>query len=99
MLDLEAMTAHLAALAQAESCPRCDVAVVSVLADVTSLLTILAWLCDELAAVRLDNANLRAAIHAALGAAEDGEPDPLDYLRWELPEHHGASPEAGRGRP
>ena len=38
----------------------------------------------DLAAVRLDRANLLAAIRAALAAARDGEADPLAYLRDEL---------------
>jgi len=90
-ITLEEITQHLTTLADTQLCPRCDTTVVPVLADITSLLSILAQLYDELAAARLDNANLRAAINAALGAAQDGEPDPLDYLRWELPE-------TGRGR-
>jgi hypothetical protein len=94
-LDLEAITTHLTALADTEWCPRCDSAVISAIADITGLLAILAGLCEELAGARLGNANLRAAMQAALGAAADGEPDPLAYLRWELPE---PSPDAGRGR-
>jgi hypothetical protein len=88
-VNLEAITTHLTALAGTQLCPRCDTTVTAVIADITALLSILARLCDELAAARLDNANLRAAIGAALGAAEDGEPDPLDYLRWELPDTGG----------
>jgi len=38
----------------------------------------------DLAAVRLDRANVLAAIRAALAAARDGEADPLAYLRDEL---------------
>ena len=37
-----------------------------------------------IAALRLDRANLQAAIRASLAAAPDGEPDPLAYLRDEL---------------
>ena len=33
---------------------------------------------------RLDRANLRAAMRAALAAHADGEPDPMWYLRDEL---------------
>lgn len=84
-LNLEAITTHLTALTGAQACPRCDIAVLPVLTDITGLLTVLARLADELAKVRLDNANVRAAIQATLGGARDGEPDPLDYLRWELP--------------
>jgi hypothetical protein len=38
----------------------------------------------DLAAVRLDRANLLAAIRAALAADHDGDTDPLAYLRDEL---------------
>jgi hypothetical protein len=41
-------------------------------------------LTAELAAARLDVANLLAAIRAALAAHVDGEVDPLYYLRDEL---------------
>ena len=44
-------------------------------------------LAAELAAARLESANRLAAMRAALGAAADGEPDPLEYLRDELPEY------------
>ena len=43
-----------------------------------------AWLSAELDRVRLDRANLRAAMRATLAAHADGEPDPLWYLRDEL---------------
>src|SRR5437773_9546674 len=39
---------------------------------------------DDLDRARLDRANLRAAMRAALAAHADGEPDPLWYLRDEL---------------
>ncbi|HEX4290671.1 MAG TPA: hypothetical protein VH021_17240 [Trebonia sp.] len=38
----------------------------------------------ELEAVRLDRANLLAAIRATVAADAEGEPDPLGYLRDEL---------------
>ena len=43
----------------------------------------------EIAAIRLDRANLLAAIRAALAAARDGEADPLAYLRDELDDRAG----------
>ena len=97
-LDLEAITAHLHALADTQWCPRCDTAVTPVIEDVTNLLSILAQLYDELASARLEAANLRAAIHATLSAAADGEADPLAYLRWELPEPHEQTPAPDSGR-
>jgi hypothetical protein len=41
-------------------------------------------LTGALAAARLQSANRLAAIRAALGAADDGETDPLAYLRDQL---------------
>jgi len=54
------------------------------LADVPATLAGLGRARAELEAVRLDRANLLAAIRAALGAHDGGEDDPLGYLRAEL---------------
>jgi hypothetical protein len=54
------------------------------LADLPAALADLGRARAELQAVRLDRANLLAAIHAALSADAEGEPDPLGYLRDEL---------------
>lgn len=65
------------------------------LADVPALGAVIARLSAELAATRMDRANLLAAMRATLAANADGEPDPLYYLRDELqarqarPEGHG----------
>ncbi len=48
-------------------------------------------LYSALAQERLRSANLEAAIRAALGAASDGEADPLGYLRDELPDESGSA--------
>lgn len=46
-----------------------------------------------LAGARLQAANRLAAIRAALGAADNGEPDPLGYLRDQLAdETHQSGP-------
>jgi hypothetical protein len=92
-----AILTHLHALTQAQSCPQCDTAIAPVITDVARLLATSAYLYDELANARLDGANLRAAIQAALCAAADGESDPLAYLRWELPEHGAQSPAGPAG--
>jgi hypothetical protein len=54
------------------------------LADVPAILAELGRVRTELEAVRLDRANLLAAIRACLAASEEGEPDPLGYLHAEL---------------
>ena len=54
------------------------------LADLPAVLADLRRERAELAAVRLDRANLLAAMRATLGAQADGEADPLYYLRDEL---------------
>lgn len=82
-----AIGARLAELAGTMPCPCCGTAITAVIADAAALLGAVAQLYDELAAVRLEAANLRAAMQATLGAADDGEPDPLAFLRWELAEH------------
>ena len=51
----------------------------------------IASLKRQLANTRLRAANYEAAMRAALGAAEDGEPDPLEYLRIEFPESAGGA--------
>jgi hypothetical protein len=54
------------------------------LADLPAVLADLGRTREELEAVRLDRANLLAAIRAALAADAEGESDPLGYLRDEL---------------
>jgi hypothetical protein len=54
------------------------------LADLPAVLADLGRSQAELRAVRLDRANLLAAIRATLVADVEGEPDPLGYLRDEL---------------
>jgi hypothetical protein len=54
------------------------------LADLPAVLADLGRTRAELQAVRLDRANLFAAIRATLAADADGDPDPLGYLRDEL---------------
>ncbi len=52
-------------------------------------------LAEALRSARLESANRLAAIRAALHAAADSEPDPLAYLRDELPEDEDTA--AGEG--
>ncbi len=54
------------------------------LSDAAMLAAQVTRLTAELERTRLDRANLRAAMRAALAAHADGEPDPLWYLRDEL---------------
>ena len=54
------------------------------LADLPAVLADLGRVRTELQAVRLDRANLLAAIRATLAADAEGEPDPLRYLRDEI---------------
>jgi hypothetical protein len=54
------------------------------LADIPALLAELGRVQAELEAVRLDRANLLAAIRACLAASDEGESYPLGYLRDEL---------------
>ena len=58
------------------------------LTDNLALSAEVARLTAELAATRLDMANLAAAMRAAIAAHADGEPDPLYYVRDELAARH-----------
>jgi len=49
--------------------------------DTLALAAEISRLSAELGRTRLDRANLRAAMRAALAAYADGEPDPMWYLR------------------
>jgi hypothetical protein len=81
-IDTEAIAAHFAALLSAERCPLCAPLVIPVAADAVQLLSEIIRLHEALIDARLEAANLRAAIQAALGAADDGESDPLMFLKW-----------------
>jgi hypothetical protein len=61
------------------------------LADTARLLTEITSLHNQLAAARLKAANLEAAMKAALSAHQDGEDDPLSYLRDELAGYSGGA--------
>ena len=56
----------------------------SALADLPTVVADLGRARAELEAVRLDRANLLAAIRATLAADAEGESDPLGYLRDQL---------------
>ena len=66
------------------------------LADVPAALAELGRVRAGLDAVRLDRANLLAAMRATAGAHADGEPDPLYYLRDELDARQMPSQRRGR---
>jgi hypothetical protein len=61
------------------------------LADIGRLLAEIASLHSQLAAARLRAANLEAAIRAALSAHDEGETDPLSYLRDEAGDYPGGA--------
>ena len=54
------------------------------LSDIPILTAEITRLDGQLRAVRLDRANLAAAGRATLAASQDGDPDPLSFLRVEL---------------
>ena len=66
------------------------------LSDAVLLSALVTRLLAELDRVRLDRANLRAAMRAALAAHAEGEADPLWYLRDELDAAESAA-DASRG--
>jgi hypothetical protein len=76
-------------------CDECEVPVTLLIIDIKRLIEELRRLHSALTGERLISANLRAAIRAALGAHDDGEPDPLAYLRDELPDTGHPASEPG----
>ena len=90
-IDLDEILATIALeLARVRICDQCQSSVPSLIDDLAHLVTEITRLHSALVRERLISANLRAAIRAALGAQADGEPDPLAYLRDELPESGGS---------
>lgn len=73
-------------LARVQACPQCQASVPGLTDGLAHLATEIIRLHSALIDERLISANLRAAIRAAIGAHDDGEPDPLGYLRDELPD-------------
>ena len=90
-IDLDAVASRLETLASTGLCPRCEQIVTPVTADTVALLIEVIRLHEAARAARLESANRLAAIRAALGAAEDGETDPLQYLRDETGDFRGWS--------
>jgi hypothetical protein len=89
-INTEEILAHVAAAQNAE-CRDCGTHTAALAGDIAILLAEITWLYRELITTRLRSANLEAAIRAAIGAREDGEYDPIGYLRDEItPDHGGA---------
>jgi len=65
------------------------------LADAPAMCAVIARLTAELAATRMDRANLLAAMRATIAAHADGDPDPLWYLRDELAARQATSQRDG----
>ena len=78
------------AFVSAHICDQCQTPVTILIVDIKRLISEISRLHSALIGERLISANLRAAIRAALSAQADGEPDPLAYLRDELPESGGS---------
>ena len=87
-MDQEAVLSHLHA-ARHRGTP---VAVWTAIADIPVLLAEIDRLARLLSRTRWDFADLLAAARATLAAAQDGEPDPLTYLRDAVGEHQSWIP-------
>jgi hypothetical protein len=84
-IDLDEILGTIALeLARVRICDQCQQSVPSLINDLAHLVAEVTRLAGELDQARLDRANLRAAMRAALAADADGEADPLWYLRDEL---------------
>lgn len=95
-IDLDAILTTIALeLSLIRLCEKCEASVPSLLDDLAHLVGEITRLHSALIQERLVSANLTAAIRAALGAQDDGEPDPLAYLRDESPETDGPNTSGG----
>jgi len=95
-IDLdEIVSTIIIELARVQTCQQCADSVPGLIDGLAHLATEILRLHSALIEERLTSANLRAAIRAALGAENDGEPDPLAYLCDELPD---TGPDAPGGR-
>lgn len=79
---------------RASACRDCDAHTAALAADIARLLAEITRLRKTLMRSRLRAANLEAAIRAALGAHDDGEIDPLAYLRDEISPDTGGAHDA-----
>lgn len=86
-LDLEAVRNHVRTALRY----RTPAAVWTAIADIPLLLTELDRAATRIANARTDFANLLAATRATLAADDEGEPDPLYYLRDEVAAHDSAT--------
>ncbi len=85
------ITSRLRALADSRPCPTCEIPAADAIIDIARLLIQVNQLYTALREERIRSANLEAAIRAALGAYEDGEADPLGYLRDEIAGNTGGA--------
>jgi hypothetical protein len=89
-VDTDEIRSRLRDLEYASLCGNCEFAASRAVSDIARLVVQIHELYAALGAERLRSANLEAAIRAALGAYDDGETDPLAYLRDEIAGINGA---------
>jgi hypothetical protein len=77
--------------AQAAACRNCGPDTAILAADIALLLAEISRLHQSFIRSRRRAANYEAAIRAAIGAQEDGDHDPIGYLRDELTPDPGAA--------
>jgi len=87
-IDQEAVLTHLRAARRRPT----PVAIWTAVADIPVLLAEIERLSRLLSRTRWDFADLLAAARAALDADQDGEADPLTYLRDAVAEHQAWTP-------
>jgi hypothetical protein len=95
LIEPGAIASHLETLDNAVLCAACRDAAITVTADTVALLIEAIRLWNALCQARLESANRLAAMRAALHADAEGEPDPLAYLRDELPDAEAPGTDGG----
>lgn len=85
LINADAIASRLEALDDTPLCDSCRDAIIPVAVDTVRLLIEAIRLWDALSVTRRESANRLAAMRATLRAESEGEPDPLSYLRYEIP--------------
>ena len=87
LINAEEIRSRLRELVSVDLCDCCLLPVTNAITDIGDLLVEVNWLYIELVKERLRSANLEAAIRATLAAYDDGEANPLGYVRDEIVEY------------
>jgi hypothetical protein len=91
-IDIEEITDRITALTHIEVCERCEPVVTATVFDAAHAVMGIGRMYLRLLTERRRAANWEAAIRATLAAVDEGESDPIAYLRYEWADQHQNHP-------